>query len=110
MRVDGAEIEYQFFAHDKIRDSQREMISDGLKILDRGDFLLAAAPTGLGKTAAALASSIEVIMGSKMRETSPKIIFMTGRQSQHKIMENWIGASRKPKTYAKCQYRTHSLL
>ena len=86
MRVDGAEIEYQFFAHDKIRDSQREMISDGLKILDRGDFLLAAAPTGLGKTAAALASSIEVIMGSKMRETSPKIIFMTGRQSQHKII------------------------
>ena len=31
MRVDGAEFDYQFFAHDKIRESQREMISDGIE-------------------------------------------------------------------------------
>ena len=86
MRVDGAEFGYKFFAHDKIRESQREMISDGVEILGRGDFLLAAAPTGLGKTAAALASSIEVSMREKMRDNSTKIIFMTGRQSQHKII------------------------
>ena len=31
MRVDGAEFGYKFFAHDKIRESQREMISDGVE-------------------------------------------------------------------------------
>ena len=86
MRVAEEDTEYQFFAHDKIRNSQRKMISDAIKLLSRGDFLLAAAPTGLGKTAAALASSIEVIRYDEMKERSPKIIFMTGRQSQHKII------------------------
>ena len=95
MRVGERELTYQFFAHEKIRNSQREMISDGIRILRRGDFLLAAAPTGLGKTAAALASSIEVIMKENGGENRPKIIFMTGRQSQHKIIVDTVKVINK---------------
>ena len=47
-----------FFAHENSRSSQREMISDGVRALTDGGFLLAAAPTGIGKTAAALASAL----------------------------------------------------
>ncbi|HII28878.1 MAG TPA: hypothetical protein HA314_02455, partial [Candidatus Thalassarchaeaceae archaeon] len=41
-----------FFAHKVARKSQFEMISDGIDTLTEGGFLLAAAPTGIGKTAA----------------------------------------------------------
>ena len=41
-----------FFAHEVARKSQFEMISDGIDTLAEGGFLLAAAPTGIGKTAA----------------------------------------------------------
>jgi len=95
MRVGERELTYQFFAHEKIRNSQREMISDGIRILRGGNFLLAAAPTGLGKTAAALASSIEVIMQENRGENRPKIIFMTGRQSQHKIIVDTVKVINK---------------
>ena len=57
----GSEVEARlFFAHEKIRDSQKKMVSDGIIALRERDFLLAAAPTGIGKTAAALASAFEV--------------------------------------------------
>ena len=58
----GDEVEARlFFAHEQIRDSQKEMVSDGIIALREGGFLLAAAPTGIGKTAAALASVFEVV-------------------------------------------------
>jgi Rad3-related DNA helicase len=50
----------RFVAHESLRDAQDEMISDGIASLGAGGFLLAAAPTGIGKTAAALAAAIEV--------------------------------------------------
>ena len=75
-----------FFAHDVPRQSQREMLSDGIILLRDGGFLLAAAPTGIGKTAAALASALEVTNFHNKNPTVPKIIFLTGRQSQHRIV------------------------
>jgi len=73
-----------YLAHEEMRESQIEMIRDGIDSLSIGGFLLAAAPTGIGKTAASLASALSVANSSE--GTSPKIIFMTGRQSQHRIV------------------------
>ena len=75
-----------FFAHKTVRESQKEMIEDGENALEKGDFLLAAAPTGIGKTAAALASALEISMSGRDIVENKKIIFMTGRQSQHRII------------------------
>jgi len=83
----GGEVEARlFFAHEQIRDSQKEMVSDGIIALREGGFLLAAAPTGIGKTAAALASVFEVVNFYNANPEVPKILFMTGRQSQHRIV------------------------
>ena len=71
----------KFIAHETLRDAQKEMVIDGINTLFKQGFLLAAAPTGIGKTAASLASSIEVA-----RNTQKQILFLTGRQSQHKIV------------------------
>ena len=73
----------RFVAHESLRDAQDEMISDGIASLRAGGFLLAAAPTGIGKTAAALAAAIEVARSSA---DPPVVMFLTGRQSQHKIV------------------------
>ena len=75
-----------FFAHENVRDSQGEMISDGVRVLSEGGFLLAAAPTGIGKTAAALASALQSSFDDRLSTERSNIIFMTGRQSQHKIV------------------------
>ena len=75
-----------FFAHDSPRESQIGMISDGIEALNEGGFLLAAAPTGIGKTAAALASALRVANLDATRHGKTKIMFLTGRQSQHRIV------------------------
>ena len=83
----GSEVESRlFFAHEQIRDSQKKMVSDGIIALQEGVSLLAAAPTGIGKTAAALASAFEVTNFYNANPEVPKILFMTGRQSQHRIV------------------------
>tara|TARA_Y100000589_G_scaffold60118_1_gene50890 strand:- start:12795 stop:14720 length:1926 start_codon:yes stop_codon:yes gene_type:complete len=62
------------------------MIADGVRALTSGGFLLAAAPTGIGKTAAALASALHSSFDNHISPDRANIIFMTGRQSQHKIV------------------------
>ena len=79
-----------FFAHDSPRKSQKEMISDGIRVLKDGGYLLAAAPTGIGKTAAALASALRVSNLYSASSEKPKILFLTGRQSQHRIVVDTI--------------------
>ncbi|MDG1541023.1 MAG: ATP-dependent DNA helicase [Candidatus Thalassarchaeaceae archaeon] len=78
-----------FFAHETPRESQIGMISDGIDSLKNEGFLLAAAPTGIGKTAAALASALNAANQSENAEI-PKILFLTGRQSQHRIVVDTI--------------------
>ena len=79
-----------FFAHESPRESQKEMIADGINALKDGCFLLAAAPTGIGKTAAALASALKVANLYSTGSETPKILFLTGRQSQHRIVVDTI--------------------
>ena len=73
----------KFIAHEKLRSAQKEMVIDGINALNQQGFLLAAAPTGIGKTAASLASTIEV---ARSIGNQNQILFLTGRQSQHKIV------------------------
>ena len=59
------------------------MILDGIAALGAGGFLLASAPTGIGKTAAALAAALD----ASRKSPEPKVVmFLTGRQSQHRIV------------------------
>ena len=71
-----------FFAHESLRDGQKEMLEDSIYALKNEGHHLAAAPTGIGKTAAALAAALEDLSNS----VNKKIFFLTGRQSQHKIV------------------------
>ena len=72
-----------WLAHPTPRDGQVEMISACIETLSKGGAHLASAPTGIGKTAAALAAALEFAESSSERKT---IMFLTPRQSQHKIV------------------------
>ncbi len=74
---------YPFLAHAKPRPGQLEMIQDGILALAKGGFHLAAAPTGIGKTAASLAAALEVAGRSSEKKT---VFFLTSRQTQHRIV------------------------
>tara|TARA_B100000287_G_scaffold410583_1_gene439190 strand:+ start:878 stop:2878 length:2001 start_codon:yes stop_codon:yes gene_type:complete len=89
MSGDGIVNNGLFFAHESPRESQTGMIADGIEALKDRGFLLAAAPTGIGKTAAALASALNAANQSENAEI-PKIMFLTGRQSQHRIVVDTI--------------------
>ncbi|MBO64032.1 MAG: hypothetical protein CMA94_04595, partial [Euryarchaeota archaeon] len=75
--------EIRYLAHEEARPGQLEMIQDCLKALQQGGHHLAAAPTGIGKTAAALAAAIDAARTANGPRT---IFFLTSRQSQHKIV------------------------
>ena len=79
--LDHPAIEY--LAHQTPRPGQIDMVIEANKSLSNGGFHLAAAPTGIGKTAAALAAAIEV---AKKSNSDKKIFFLTSRQSQHRIV------------------------
>ena len=76
--------DFEFVAHDNLRESQIKMIEDGNKVLKNSGFLFAAAPTGIGKTAAALSSSLSAAKNHP--DGQKKVLFLTGRQSQHRIV------------------------
>ena len=73
----------EYLAHKNPRPGQIEMIIEANKSLSNGGFHLAAAPTGIGKTAAALAAALEVARKSNIAK---KVFFLTSRQSQHRIV------------------------
>jgi len=83
MSGEDVHIEARYLAHATLRDGQREMIQEGIDVLEQNGFLLANAPTGLGKTAAALTAALNV---ARSRSPRPTILFMTGRQAQHRIV------------------------
>ena len=80
---DLADGEFRFLAHEIPRPGQIEMIYESREALKSGGYHLAAAPTGIGKTAASLAAAIEIARDSP-RKTH--VLFLTGRQSQHRIV------------------------
>ena len=82
MTTGSSVTEARFLAHETLRESQVSMINDGLEVVSKGGYLFANAPTGIGKTAASLSAALSV----SRQKTGQHILFMTGRQSQHKIV------------------------
>ncbi|ODS39822.1 hypothetical protein BEH94_01580 [Candidatus Altiarchaeales archaeon WOR_SM1_SCG] len=69
------------FPFPQIRDGQKELIKDIETVLETGNSLIAHAPTGIGKTAAALAPCLEYALNN-----NKIIFFLTSKQSQHRIV------------------------
>ena len=89
---------FAFLAHEIPRPGQIEMIQQSTEALRSEGYHLAAAPTGIGKTAAALAAALEITQNSPRRK---HIFFLTSRQSQHRIVVDTvrqINHRRKGKT------------
>ena len=64
-----------------LRHGQRDFLQDARDCLVSGNVLVAHAPTGLGKTAVALAATLEAAIGRNGRT-----VFLTPRQSQHRVV------------------------
>lgn len=69
------------FSHDEVRDSQKELIDAVNVALNEKRHVLAHAPTGLGKTAAALCPALEHAQNKDL-----VILFLTSRHTQQKIV------------------------
>ena len=72
----------RFLAHEELREGQVSMTNDAFTAISDGGFMIANAPTGIGKTAASLAAALSVARSIP----GTQILFMTGRQSQHRIV------------------------
>ena len=70
-----------YFPYSKIRDIQSDMISDVYNAVKNKKHIVMHAPTGIGKTAAALAPAFSLAMKNNLT-----IFFLTSRQTQHKIV------------------------
>jgi len=72
--------QFGLFPYDEIRHGQKRFTRDVTLAVERGKHLVAEAPTGIGKTAAALAPALAHAI--KHQRT---VFFLTSRQSQHRI-------------------------
>ncbi len=70
----------ELFPFEQVRDSQRELMAEIKDTISENGSLIAHAPTGLGKTAAALTPAIEEAL-----EKDKTVFFLTPRHSQHDI-------------------------
>jgi DNA excision repair protein ERCC-2 len=69
------------FPFEKIRGGQKELLSDVESALAEGKHLVAHAPTGIGKTAAVVASCLEYAL-----ENGKTIFFLNPKHTQHTIV------------------------
>jgi DNA excision repair protein ERCC-2 len=70
----------KLFPHEIIRSGQKELITDLEEAFLSGRIMLAHAPTGLGKTAAALSVALQTAI-----EKKKTVFFLTNRHTQHQI-------------------------
>ncbi len=78
------------FRHKSVRPGQNELIEDMKRVVDSGIMGFFEAPTGLGKTDASLAATLEFALNNKK-----KIFFVTPKTSQHKIVVDAIKGINK---------------
>tara|TARA_B100000575_G_scaffold190644_1_gene153760 strand:+ start:49 stop:2052 length:2004 start_codon:yes stop_codon:yes gene_type:complete len=76
-------VDYTWLAHDRPRPGQIEMIESCINSLNEGNSHLTSAPTGIGKTAAALAAAFDLASKSSGNKT---VVFLTPKQAQHQIV------------------------
>ena len=60
----------KYFAHEEARDQQGQFMADAYHSLVKGRAIIAEAPTGLGKTAASLASALAAMEQSESIKNS----------------------------------------
>ncbi|MGV8141110.1 MAG: ATP-dependent DNA helicase [Candidatus Woesearchaeota archaeon] len=82
--VDLEAIETLLFPHKDIREAQDSLIRKIDEVIKHKTNLIVHAPTGLGKTAAALSPALTHIM--KKDNKNLTIYFLTSRHTQHKIV------------------------
>ncbi len=68
------------FPFPSIREGQREFMADVKHAVESGGILVAHAPTGIGKTVAALVPALQYAI-----ENDKTVFFLTSKRSQHKI-------------------------
>jgi len=73
-------VESSFFPFPHVREGQREFMDDVKHAVEAGGILIAHAPTGIGKTVAALAPAVQYAI-----ENEKTVFFLTSKRSQHKI-------------------------
>ena len=69
------------FPYEKVRDEQDKLMDAVGRAVKSGGQLVVHAPTGLGKTAAALSPAI-----TYANSNNKTIVFMTSRHTQHQIV------------------------
>ena len=69
------------FPHSKVRETQLQLIQDIKEALEKREHILIHAPTGIGKTAAALAPALAVA-----KKENKTVFFLTNRHTQHRIV------------------------
>ena len=69
-----------YFPYEEVRDIQIDLVNAINDAADKGENLIAHAPTGLGKTAASIAAALSNII-----DTDKTIFFLTSMHTQHKI-------------------------
>ncbi len=69
-----------YFRHGRVRDEQKKLLSDIAEAIKEKKNLVAHAPTGMGKTDAALGPAI-----TRALETGQTVFFVTPKISQHEV-------------------------
>src|SRR3989344_6230787 len=69
-----------FFPHEKVREIQSDLIEKIQEAIEKKTNLIAHAPTGLGKSAAALSVALSLAIQNKLT-----VFFITPKHTQHKI-------------------------
>jgi DNA excision repair protein ERCC-2 len=81
--------QYGLFPFDQIREGQLRLTRDVRLAVQGRRHLVAHAPTGIGKTAASVAPALEHAL-----ESGKTVMFLTSRQSQHRIVVETLRAIR----------------
>jgi DNA excision repair protein ERCC-2 len=85
--------EMHLFPFDKVRPEQNKLIEDIKSAVENGKNIIAHAPTGLGKTVAALTPILEYALEKKMT-----IFYLTSRNTQHtQIIDTLRAINKKQK-------------
>ncbi|MBN2013728.1 MAG: ATP-dependent DNA helicase [Candidatus Altiarchaeota archaeon] len=69
------------FPFEQVREGQREFLEDARNAIRERSHLVAHAPTGIGKTAAALSAALEYAI-----ENNKTVFFLTPKHTQHTIV------------------------
>ena len=80
------------FPFSEIREGQRQFLNDCRETVKDGGHLIAHAPTGIGKTAAALTAALEDSI-----ENNRITFFLTSKRSQHRIAVETIKRMNDPR-------------